>query len=156
VDVNNLATHYMNMAGLLALFLGDDSLLTCFARSLVKHFDDNFASYANQAVTDYQCIRKLLCAFRHSRATIPSCVHRQLNSRITRVSTLNLLQPISLPPLGPAQLKTEPTHPATAFDRGKPHERSGATKLGIRRGQQQEQEFDLGHHSSRYPVQELP
>jgi hypothetical protein len=47
-----------------------------------------------------------------------------------------LRQPISLRPVGPARSKTEPPRPATALDRGRPHELSRANNLEIRRGQQ--------------------
>jgi hypothetical protein len=62
-DVNDLEAHYMNMAGLLTLLLGEDSLLTRYAKSWTQHLRTNFGSYQNQAVTDPLFIRKLLFSF---------------------------------------------------------------------------------------------
>jgi hypothetical protein len=62
-DGNDLEAHYMNMVGLLTLLLGEDSLLTCFAKDWAQHLRANFGSYQNQAVTDHLFIRKLLFSF---------------------------------------------------------------------------------------------
>lgn len=62
-DISSLQALYQNMAGLLSLFLGEDSQLTAFARLWAKHVQENYSSYVDQAVSDNSFIRQLLYAF---------------------------------------------------------------------------------------------
>lgn len=62
-DVNGLEAHYSNMAGLLTLLLGAESLLTRFARTWEAHIKMNYSRYAIQAASDREFIRKLLSSF---------------------------------------------------------------------------------------------
>jgi hypothetical protein len=102
-DVSSLKAHCTNMAGLLTLLLGEDSLLTRFARRWETHVKTNYARYAIQAVSDKQFIRKLLLAF-DIRVQLPQSVHvshgarrsPQLNSGIYRFPLLLLMQSLSV------------------------------------------------------------
>ena len=62
-NADELQAHYANMAGLLTILLGKDSLLTCFAESWGEHLRENYVSYANQDVSDRHFIRKVLFSF---------------------------------------------------------------------------------------------
>jgi hypothetical protein len=62
-NADELQAHCTNMSGLLALLLGKDSLLTCFAETWAEHLRENYVSYANQAASYHLFIRKILFAF---------------------------------------------------------------------------------------------
>jgi hypothetical protein len=62
-DLGSLEALYHNMTSLLSLLLGEESALTCFARSCAQHLMKNYSCYVRYSITDKQFIRKLLFAF---------------------------------------------------------------------------------------------